>query len=90
MSIYWFEKRQTITPSYIPTLLFDRECANIKLKNPCCICRNHMNVKDMRKVTHEMVENGWTHPGPGTILCNKESCRRSFTSTPDVIPFIPS
>lgn len=86
MSLYWFDKEQAEIPSYNPTLLFDRKTTDqgtttiqgIRLKNPCCICHEHMQVEDMKKVVVEMVTKGWTHPGPGTIVCNKDSCRTRF------------
>ncbi len=77
---YWFDKDQKETPSYSPTILFDRKFENIYLKNPCVVCRERMMIKDISKVVEEMVENGWAHPGPSTIVCNKDECRDAFNS----------
>ena len=76
--IYWFDSDPKETPTYKPTILFNRGFSEVYLKNPCCVCRQKMRVKDSTRVVLEMIENGWCHPGPGTIVCNKESCRNSI------------
>lgn len=78
MSIYWSDKHPSFTPTYQPTILFERGLENMRLRNPCFICREHMKVKDIEKIIEEMMENGWSHPGPGTIVCDKDSCRSKY------------
>ena len=80
MSLYWLDPPcpGDETPTYNPTILFDAGLSNVYLKNPCVMCGEKMKVYDVRRVVEEMIENGWSHPGAGTIVCNKLECRSRF------------
>jgi len=75
--MYWFDKPKE-TPSYKPTILFTPGFKEVYLKNSCSVCHERMHAKDRSRVVEEMIENGWSHPGAGTIVCNKSSCRDTY------------